>query len=77
MGILSLPKLKTRSKDYVKNKRFNVKELQNNHEESYFKFITLLEDIFTKYSDKEFSLKIHPFEKSEEYIERFKAAKKC
>ena len=74
---LGNPRLQTKDKElktWVKmGGDFNyVKELQNKHEVSYLKFINLLEDIFTKYPDKEFLLKIHPFEKSEGYIEKFK-----
>ncbi len=74
---LGNPRLQTKDKElktWVKmGGDFNyVKELQNNHEVSYLKFLNLLENIFTKYSDKEFLLKIHPFENSDEYFEKFK-----
>ena len=74
------PRLQTKDKElktWVKmGGDFNyVKELQNNHEESYFKFITLLEDIFTKYSDKEFLLKSIHLKNQRSILRDLKATK--
>ena len=48
-----------------------VRDLQNQHNNSFNIFINVFEEILNRYPDKVFELKIHPFENSKIYYEKF------